>query len=136
MMLCGGLFAAGGTHIEGIGGQKWLRRYGIPVYLAVIALLSHVLWYKALVVAIAMIGALSMGYGESKPYWYKFMVGFLWVAPTMILGFTWWQAITPVLWILIFFLSNWDKSAKEFKWKIVEFMAGVLIGITFINALG
>ena len=26
MMISGGLFAAGGTDIPGIGGQKWLRR--------------------------------------------------------------------------------------------------------------
>jgi hypothetical protein len=52
------------------------------------------------------------------------------VLPTLALGFTIWQIITPIAFIVMFKLSNWKPLSKDFVWKIVEFITGVLVGVT------
>jgi len=125
----GAMFAIGGT------GPKFVRRFILPVYLGVIALLSHIIWWKCLGLALPLVAALSLGYGEKKPYWYKGLVFISYVLPTLFLGFTWWQIITPPLCLLMFRLSNWKPTSHIFRWKICEFAMGALIGITVASLL-
>jgi hypothetical protein len=135
MALGGILFAAGGTDIPGIGGQKWLRRYVLPVFFAFICLLSHVIWWKALGMAVSLIVILSCPYGSKTPYWLKALVfsgygaAFLWI------GFTFWVIATPVICFALFCLSNWKLTAKSFWWKMVEFSYGFLLAITLISCI-
>lgn len=124
MGLGGILFAVGGT------GFKPARRFILPFFLGGIALLSGVLWWKCLILCLGLMGAFHLGYGSKTPYWPKFIVGCAFVAPTLILGFTLWQIITPITFIVMFRLSNWKPLASEFVWKIVEFLTGTLIGVT------
>jgi hypothetical protein len=124
------LFPAGGTHIPGIGGQKWLRRYLMPVLLGGIALLSGFPAWTVACYTIGLIVALTLGYGETKPYWYKFLVFCGYSAPSLFLGLTIWQAITPVVLLLLFWLSNRPGIAKDVPWKVWEASAGFLIGVT------
>ena len=124
MGLSGILFAIGGT------GWKPARRFILPIILGAIALISGVIWYKAVIMAVGLIIAFCLPYGERTPYWGKFLVGCAFVAPTAILGFSWWQIITPICFIVMFKLSNTKGTSNIFFWKAVEFITGSLIGIT------
>lgn len=135
MSASGALFAAGGTHIDGIGGQKWIRRFLLPAILASIALLSHVVWWKAVGMAVSLIVALSMGYGSRTPYWLKMVTFVTYGASFLWLGFSYWVILTPILCFSLFCLSNWKPMATTFFWKACEFLYGTLIGITFISTI-
>lgn len=134
MIVCmtsgGTLFSIGGT------GYKWARRFILPVLLALIGAISGVLWWKCLILCLGLIGALHLGYGQKVPYWGKFLVGCAFVAPTLVLGLTVWQIITPVAWIGMFWLSNQIWSSSQFKWKVVEFLTGTLIGVIIATLIG
>lgn len=135
MMVSGGLFAAGGTHIEGIGGQKWIRRYLLPAFLVLMAYLSGVhLWWQ-LTILMVLIVPLSIGYGTNSPYWKKILVFIGYGLPTLAIGFSWWVVIMPVTLTLLFIASNWKPLASTVFWKCWEMLAGTLIGITLIGAL-
>lgn len=118
------LFALGGT------GLKWLRRFVLPVLLGVVALLVGVIWWKAILMTIGFIGAFHLPYGQKTPYWLKFLAGCAFVLPTAILGFSHWQIITPIAFIIMFKLSNTKFTANIFFWKAVEFLTGGLVGVT------
>lgn len=129
LAVCGVLFALGGT------GWKPARRFGIPLFLAGIALfMTDTIRSAGLLVCLII--ALSLGYGESKPYWYKALVflayglSFLWI------GFSLWVVLTPILCLSMFWLSNLKLTANAFFWKAVEFLMGVFLGITFISCIG
>lgn len=129
MGLSGTLFAIGGT------GFKPARRFILPFILGLIAFLGGVLWWKCLIVWGGLTGAFCLPYGSKTPYWLKFLVGITFILPTLALGFTIWQIITPIAFILMFFLSNWKNTANEFTWKIVEFLTGTLIGVTIARLI-
>jgi hypothetical protein len=135
MSFCSILFASGGTDIPVIGGQKWLRRFGIPIFLSIIAVLSHVIWWKVSIMAILLIIGLSAGYGENSNYWKKLAVFCMYSVPFLIIGWSIWVVITPIICLLLFKLSNIEQTANDFKWKYVEFAFGYLISVTFISCL-
>ena len=124
MGLGGILFAIGGT------GFKPARRFILPVALGVIALLGGIIWWKTIILCLGLIIAFCLPYGSKTPWWLRCIVACTFVLPTLILGFTIWQIITPVAFIGMFLLSNWKFSANEFAWKIVEFLTGALVGVT------
>lgn len=132
---CSILFAAGGTHINVIGGQKWLRRFGIPCLLCMIAVLSHVVWWKASIMAILLIVALSSGYGDNSSQIKKFFVFCMYSVPFFMLGWSLWIIATPILCYSIFLLSNWKPTSEMFFWKAAELIFGFLIGLTFVSCL-
>ena len=119
----GVLFAAGGT------GPKWARRYLLPVILTIVAGVSGVIWWRCAIYWATQTGVLHLGYGEKLPYWRKMLTFIAYVLPTLILGFSWWQLITPVLMIALFKLSNMKWSANIIFWKAWEFISGALLGI-------
>lgn len=131
VMGIGGIgFALGGTEIsERVKGKKWIRRDLTPVLLALICLLAGVVWWRCAILAVGLDAAFRLGYGESKPYWYKFLVGCAYVVPTFILGFTWWQVIHPLLFVSVFRLSNLRITSSTFVWKVSEFLFGSSVGI-------
>lgn len=119
----GVLFAAGGT------GFKWARRFVLPVVLTVVAGVSGIIWWKCALYWVAQTGTLHLGYGEKLPYWRKALTFVAYVIPTLILGFSWWQLITPILMLGLFKLSNMKWSSNIFVWKVCEFIYGATIGI-------
>ena len=135
MIWCGALFAAGGTHIEGPGGQKWLRRYLLPIGLAILAYFLGLVWWKCLVFLALSIASLSAGYGTNSPYWKKILVFTSYGLPSLVIGFSWWVVITPVLLTLGFMASNWKPLASTVFWKSWEFLAGVLVAFCYIGAM-
>jgi hypothetical protein len=126
---CSVLFAVGGTK-----GKYW-RRFVLPSGLLVIAILSHVIWWKSVLMTISLIVALSLGYGERTPYKWKAAVfstyglSFLWI------GWSWWIVLCPVLCFLLFCLSNWKPTESMFSWKWIEFVYGLFLAVTFISIL-
>lgn len=123
-MGCGGvLFALGGT------GFKWARRFILPVLLTVVAGFGGVIWWRCLIFWAGETGVLHLGYGESLPYWRKAITFMLYVIPTLILGFSWWQLITPLVMLGMFKLSNMRWSSNIVVWKVWEFISGCLLGI-------
>lgn len=129
MALCSTLFAVGGTK-----GKYW-RRYVLPAGLAVIAVLSGVIWWKVIGLTLSLIIALSSGYGSNSSYWKKALVFSTYGLVFLWLGFSYWVIITPILCLLIFRLSNWKPMANTFFWKACEYVYGTLIGITFISTI-
>ena len=129
------LFSAGGTHIDKIGGQKWLRRYLLPCFLAIMAFLSGVNVWWQLCILLALIVPLSAGYGSNSPYWKKVLVFTAYGLPTLAIGFSWWVVIMPVTLTLLFMASNWKPLANTVYWKAWEYLAGTLIGITLVGAI-
>lgn len=121
----GGILGAiGGT------GFKPARRFILPTVLAALALLAGVIWWKCLILCLGLMIAFCLPYGSRTPYWGKFLVGCTFILPTAALGFSWWQVFTPVIFILMFILSNWKPTASIFFWKAVEFITFALVGVT------
>jgi hypothetical protein len=129
------LFPAGGLDIPNIGGQKWLRRFLLPVVWALILFFAHILWWKIAIVMVGSMVAFHLPYGSKTPYWLKFLVGVSFILPTLALGLTIWQIITPITFIVMFRLSNWKPLAGEFAWTIVCFLTGGLIGVTLAQLI-
>jgi hypothetical protein len=129
MTLCSALFAIGGTK-----GKFW-RRYGIPLLLGGIALYCHEPWYNALGLALTLIVALSLGYGTNSPYWKKAITFSLYGLSFLWIGWSWWIILTPILCLLIFWLSNQKPTAHPFFWKACEFLYGTFLAITFLDAI-
>ncbi len=126
------IIAMGGGGILGaIGGTgfKPARRFILPVLLGAVALLAGFIWWKCLVMAILMMGAFSLPYGERTPYWLKFLVGCAFVAPTLLLGFSVWQIITPAVFITLFWVSNTKWGRTTIFWKAWEFIIFACVGI-------
>ena len=129
MMSLGGLlFSLGGTT------NKLWRRYALPICLSIGLIALGCNWILSLLVCTCLSAALHLGYGEKHSYLSKFLTGCLWVIPSTFIGWTEWQVITPVLWIMMFWLSN-NWLQKAFSWKYCEFLSGVLISITYINSI-
>lgn len=130
------LFAAGGTQISSkIGGQKWIRRFLLPFIFGIITYFGGFIWWKALGVCLGYILVFHFGYGEKKPWWYRLLIGVSYSLPSLFLGITLWQILIPIIFIGMFLLSNWRKTAKEFPWKVCEASYGGIIGITLATLL-
>ena len=114
---------------------KWMRRFLLPVILGTLAALAGFEIWKCAAMASLMIGAFCLPYGERTPYWAKFMVGISFIAPTLFLGFSIWQIITPIIFITMFWLSN-SKFGRMFPWKVCEGATGFLIGVTVAQLIG
>ena len=122
------LFALGGT------GFKWARRFLLPAVLSGMALLSGFAWQACLGYAFAQSVTLSLPYGERTPYWLKAVVFASYALPSLFFGFTIWQIFLAIGCFGLFVLSNLDKTAKSFPWKIAESAYGFLLGAV-ISAL-
>jgi len=131
ILSCGGIcFALGG-----MAGGRIIRRYVLPLGLGIGAFfLDQDLW-RCIAFALTLSFSLHLGYGENSSYFKKIMVFTLYVASTLFFGFTIWQIFTPYLIFMLFVLSNSVKFAKQFKWKVCEFLMGVLIAVTLIGAI-
>ena len=134
MLWSGGLMAAGGTHIPGIGGQKWLRRYLLPAGLGAVALF-YAPWWAILGYTATLSAFLCMGYGDRASWLYRAFIFAGYGAASLWLGWSWWVVITPVVCAVLFALSNNRLTERAFVWKIAEVGMGFLIGAAFIAAI-
>jgi len=132
------IIAMGSGGILGaLGGYrwKWLRRFVLPGILGSIALIAGNPALQCLYMTIGLIIAFCLPYGERTPYPVKFLVGCAFVAPTLFLGFSIWQIITPVVFIVLFRLSNWKPFANIVFWKAWEFIVFSMVGITVASLI-
>jgi hypothetical protein len=117
------------------GGMFWkpFRRYFLPFYLTIIGLFIHYSAYgidlKVIWSGLALCIVTHLPYGEKTPYPIKFLVGCSYALSTLPLGFTIWQLVLPIVFIVTFWLSNTKKWQGEFPWRVCEALTGGLIGI-------
>jgi len=132
MGLGGILFAAGGTDIPGIGGQKWLRRFLLPALWCWLMILGGVVVWKAAMCSILFMVVFHLGYGDRTSWAKKAMVFVGYGACSLVIGFSIWATIVPVVCLLAFFLSNVSSALfkKAFVWKVCEFIFGAVCGIS------
>jgi len=120
-----------------LGGYKWkwLRRFVLPILLGIVALTAGKPPLMCLYMSVGMVIAFCLPYGERTPYWLKFVVGCCFVAPTLFIGFSWYQIITPIVFIVLFRLSNWKPFANIVFWKAWEFIVFSMVGITVASLI-
>jgi hypothetical protein len=123
------LFAIGGT------GFKWARRYVLPIFLAIIALLSGLIWWRCLGLAGSLVVALCLPYGERTPLWGKCLTFSTYGLVFLWLGWSWWIPLLPAVCIGLFILSNNRLTEGSFPWKIVEGAMGFGLGATLLATL-
>ena len=124
----GGLWALGGTIWTG------LRRYVLPVVLFLLLFWSGVVWWRGLLTVSLLCAVTHLGYGKTVPYWRKFLVGCSYSLPSLVIGFTWWVILIPITFEVTFWLSNWRPTAKDFVWKVCEYLVGTVIVCSLIGA--
>lgn len=134
MMSGGALFALGGTGKWFLASKAW-RRFGVPIAFQIALLALKVNPIVSSAVALTLCAVLHLGYGESKSWGYKALVGCSYAIPSLFIGLTYWQILAPVIFLVLFALSNWKWTAKDFFWKACEFSYGFLIALTVIGAL-
>lgn len=135
MAVGGVLFAAGGTAIPKIGGQKWLRRFLLAVALGLLSYFAGVIWWRDIGLSVGLCIAFHLPYGSKSPYWIKTITAICFVLPTMFLGFSAWQAFTPAAFLGMFWLSNNPHTSRLFPWVIVEFLTGVYVAVTIVQLI-
>jgi hypothetical protein len=112
--------------------NKLFRRVGIPAVIAGSQAKKRP-WWAILGLFSSLYGVLSLGYGESKPYWYKFLVGCAWIVPRFVfMGFSPIACAVPVVWISLFWLSNHKPYSDIFKWQWVELGIGGILGLAYV----
>ena len=122
-------FALGGTQIsKKISGQKWIRRYLLPAIYLMFCLMI-VSWWQSLITAALAVLAFCMGYGDSASWLKKALVGLLYGLITIAIGLSYWNIVTPLMFLLLFKLSNTKITANLFVWKICEGFFGLFVGI-------
>lgn len=131
--------------LAGFNWKPW-RRYILPTVLLILLLMYPVLWWKAMLSAITLCAVSSLGYGTSHPYiiprtiagkwrYSKLMVAVAYNLPALVLGYTWFFIILPVVFMLTFWASNSGATEKDFTWKVCEGWTGMLIACSIIAAL-
>jgi hypothetical protein len=127
-----------GTGLYALGGWKWkfLRREILPIIWGILLFMSGVLLWKILIFMPLQDIMFRLPYGEKTPYWQKALIGISYVLPSLLFGFTIWQIVLPILFIVYFILSNWKKTASEFSWKIVEGTVGFQLGVIIAKLIG
>lgn len=123
-------FAMGGTQIsDKIEGQKWIRRFLLPILWGICIFLAGCTIWQAIVCMIPAIGMFHLGYG-SKTSWKMRLLTFAGygIISTPI-GLSFWNLITFGLCALLFLLSNTKITSGTFVWKVCEGMFGAAIGI-------
>lgn len=115
-----------------LGGWRWKgwRRLVLPFVFCLFCLLYKMEILKICGVLSISIFIFSLGYGETKSYWYKFLVGCGYGLISLPLGLSFWNFFIPFVFITLFWLSNHKPFANIFVWKIVEGFTGCLIGIS------
>lgn len=118
------LGAVGGT------GFKWARRFVLPAILGLVAYKAGFKKWRCAVLAVGLAVAFCLPYGERTPWVVKAVVACCYTLPTLVLGLSIWQLITPAVFMLLFWLSNVPATAAMFPWKICEFLIFTMVGTT------
>lgn len=137
-----------GATLWPLGGFRWkgFRRFILP--LAILGCLAAygISFIQSLIAAILLCAATHLPYGDSTP-WFKpgvvdgkfrgskLLTALSYSVPSLVIGITWWQIITPCVFLVTFTLSNLHATSKDFTWKLCEGLTGVTIICTLIASL-
>ena len=112
------LFPAGGTELPATKqGYKWLRRYVAPAITLCLLLLCSVVWWRSLLCCGLLSGAMTLPYGSKSSWLVRALTAVCMALPTLILGWSWFTPVFPVVFLALFALSSW--KPKQFPWVVV-----------------
>ena len=131
-----------GVVLWALGGYRWkgYRRIVLPISLFICLYLYPLSLWQSFVSSLLLFIATTLPYGDRTP-WFKFKRGsklttaLSYSLPSLVIGLTWWQVITPVVFLTAFLFSNLHSTEKDFTWKVCEGLTGLIIMITIISAL-
>lgn len=131
------LFPAGGTELPATEkGYKWLRRYLAPgLTVSLLLLIGNIDWWRVVLACGLLCGTMSLGYGIKYTWLKRAFTAVLMPLPCLLLGFTWLIPAFPVVFLGLFALSNWKKTAKMFPWVMVCAIYGAFLGATICSAV-
>lgn len=124
------LFGLGGTQIsDTIKGKKWTRRIVLPLVYLLFCLTAGITVWQSITVAVLAYIFFSLGYGQSKPYWFKGIVAIAYGLISVPIGISWLNLATVAGFMILFKLSNLKVTANIIVWKVWEITVGFLVGI-------
>jgi hypothetical protein len=124
-----------------LGGYRWkyLRRYVLPILLGSACLINGVIWWRAAILMATLMVGTSLPYGDSLQKLLKWEP-LVWLARFFVLstytigaiaiGWSPWIVITPVIGIIMFYISRQKWGEKLVPWKLFEGIMGYLVGFT------
>jgi len=132
-MICigsgGVLFMVGGFR------WKWLRRFLLPVLFSACVLMAGHEGRQALIIAGGYMLAFCLPYGDKTNNIVRFLIFCCFIIPSIELGFTLWQIISPIIIFITMLLSRWKTTQNIIFHKAWEFITGTTIGITIASLL-
>ena len=130
------LFALGGTGISATkSGSKIWRRYVLAIVYFVSCLLAQIKWLIALAVGLIAHIVYRLGYGDRASFIKRVGIGIGYSLISAPIGISWWNLVTAIGFIGLFYLSRFNWSHKIFIWKICEGFFGLLVGIQLAYSL-
>ena len=132
-----------------LGGFRWkgFRRYVLPMCFCPLLVFYGVSLWQSLICCGLFSLVSHLGYGQSTPWLIPFqgsggksrssklLTALSYNLPALVIGWTWWMILTPVIFLGTFALSNWRYTSKDFSWKICEAITSLTIMITILGAL-
>ena len=131
IMICGSplLFSLGGMV------NKLIRKLGLPLLLGICLILGGIPLIKAIDSGLLLFGTLTLPYGEKTPYWAKLGVFCLYGLPSLLIDFSPWVIIAPIVMFALFWISNTKWGKNIIYWRIWEATSGLLIGATYASLI-
>lgn len=109
--------------------KSW-RRHVWPAIVGLVLWVNGFGWLKVALVTASMIGVNTLGYGHSKPWWYRTLVALALGAPFVFLFTALWPVLTLAVFIPLYVLSlrrNW------MTWGVVEAATGATQGAILLT---
>ena len=132
-----------GATLWPLGGFRWkgFRRIILPLLISVCLYFYPLSWWRALLSSFLLFIVTTLPYGDRTPWFNpiprgsKLTTALAYSCPSLVIGLTWWQIITPIVFLVTFLLSNLHSTSKDFVWKICEGITGLAVICTIIAAL-
>lgn len=109
--------------------KSW-RRHIWPAIAGIMLMINGYGWLTSALVTGTMVAVNTLGYGHSKPWWYRVLVALALGAPFLFLLPTLWPLLTLVVFIPLYALSlrrNW------MTWGVVEAAVGATQGAILLT---
>ena len=118
-----------------LGGTVWkgFRRYGWPVVAGVLLVLSGLLWWRAALATLLLMGVNLAGYGDASRWWKRVIVFTALTAPALAINPLVWPVI-PVCGVLATAFFYTTRNVSWVSWKLWEGMAGFLQAAALVMA--
>ena len=121
------LWMLGGTY------HKSFRRHLWPVVALGLLLLGHVLWWRALLTALAMVGVNTVGYGDASAWWKRVIIFTAITIPCLLINPLVWPVV-PISGALATGFFYATRKYAFVSWKLWEGGMGFLQAATLVMA--